>query len=64
VPDRKHLTMNTVKTTGAQAGGSPLAADAELIELIEGNHPVLPGGDLGNERVRDGLGALCMHVDA
>jgi hypothetical protein len=25
---------------------------------------VLPGGDMGNERVRDGLGALCMHVHA
>jgi hypothetical protein len=67
MPDSENLTVKAVKAvkaSGAQPAGTTLAVDAGVVELLERDHAVLPRCDSGDEGVRTGVGALCMHGDA
>jgi hypothetical protein len=64
VPNGENLAVKTVKAAGAQAAAATLAVDSGLVELLPGDHTVLLRCDSGDDGVRAGIGASCMHGDA
>jgi len=60
----EHAAVNAVKAAGAKTAGAPVAVDPSTLELLEGDHAVLPRSNSRDDGVRSGLGAFYIHVDA
>jgi hypothetical protein len=56
--------MNAVQAAGAQPACTTLAVNPGFFELLKRDHAMLPGGDSGDDGIRAGLGAFCIHGDA
>jgi hypothetical protein len=60
--DCVHPAMNAVQAACLDTAGQALATNTDVLELLERDHAVLLGGNVGKSRVRAGVGDFLTHV--